>query len=187
MDFDGWQYYLAQFHCDPRALDRTKPLVYFGSFQDLLGRDDSGNIKTKNEWLHMVKWDLVVFDEYHFGAWRDTATELFEGEEDAVAKKETNLEYTAGLEHVNEDLSELSAKESRIPAHHHQGVPLPSPARRSRHWQRANSLKNRSSTGRTPTNSAQRTNSRPTTRIAGTRMAHCRRCACSPTRCQMSY
>jgi hypothetical protein len=28
-----------------------------------------------------VKWDLVVFDEYHFGAWRETAKELFEGEE----------------------------------------------------------------------------------------------------------
>jgi hypothetical protein len=34
-----------------------------------------------------VNWDLVVFDEYHFGAWRDTAKELFEGEDDAVAKK----------------------------------------------------------------------------------------------------
>jgi len=45
-----------------------------------------------------VKWDLVVFDEYHFGAWRDTAKELFEGEDEAVAKKESNLEYAAGLE-----------------------------------------------------------------------------------------
>jgi hypothetical protein len=57
----------------------TKPVVYFGSFQDLLGRDAAGNIKPKNEWLHKVKWDLVVFDEYHFGAWRETAKELFEG------------------------------------------------------------------------------------------------------------
>ena len=62
-------------------------MVYFGSFQDLLGRDAAGNIKPKNEWLHEVNWDLVVFDEYHFGAWRDTAKELFEGEEEAVAKK----------------------------------------------------------------------------------------------------
>ena len=71
-----------------------------------------GNIKPKNEWLHKVNWDLVVFDEYHFGAWRDTAKELFEGEEEAVAKKETKLEYAAGLEKVNEDLSELSEKET---------------------------------------------------------------------------
>ena len=91
-----------------------KPVVYFGSFQDLLGRDAAGNIKPKNEWLHKVKWDLVVFDEYHFGAWRDTAKELFEGEEEAVAKKEAKLEYAAGLEDVNEDLSELSEKETEF-------------------------------------------------------------------------
>ncbi len=61
-----------------------------------------------------MKWDLVVFDEYHFGAWRDTAKELFEGEEEAVAKKEAKLEYAAGLEHVNEDLSVLSEKEAEF-------------------------------------------------------------------------
>jgi hypothetical protein len=88
--------------------------VYFGSFQDLLGRDGAGNIKPKNEWIHTVNWDLVVFDEYHFGAWRETAKELFEGEEEAVAKKETGLEYTRGLEDVNEDLSELSEKEAEF-------------------------------------------------------------------------
>ncbi len=89
-------------------------MVYFGSFQDLLGRDPVGNIKAKNEWLHTVKWDLVVFDEYHFGAWRDTAKELFEGEEEAVAKKETKSEYAAGLEDVNEDLGVLSEKETEF-------------------------------------------------------------------------
>jgi hypothetical protein len=78
---------------DPRQIDPNKPVVYFGSFQDLLGRDAAGNIKPKNEWLHTTNWDLVVFDEYHFGAWRDTAKELFEGEEEAVAKKEAKLEY----------------------------------------------------------------------------------------------
>ena len=97
-----------------RKIDRKKPVVYFGSFQDLLGRDAAGNIKPKNEWLHKVNWDLVVFDEYHFGAWRETAKELFEGEEEAVAKKETKLEYAAGLEEVNEDLSELSEKETEF-------------------------------------------------------------------------
>ena len=80
----------------------------------MLGRNAAGNIKPKNEWLHTVNWDLVVFDEYHFGAWRDTAKELFEGEEDAVAKKEANLEYAAGLEDVNEDLGVLSEKETEF-------------------------------------------------------------------------
>jgi hypothetical protein len=108
VDFDGWQYLSRQSGSNPTKVSKSKPLVYFGSFQDLLGRDDSGNIKSKNEWLHAVNWDLVVFDEYHFGAWRETAKELFEGEEEAIAKKEAKLEYAAGLEDVNDDLGELS-------------------------------------------------------------------------------
>jgi hypothetical protein len=113
-DFDGWQYLSRSFGGDPRDIDPKKPVVYFGSFQDLLGRDSAGNIKPKNEWLHVINWDLVVFDEYHFGAWRDTAKELFEGEDETVAKKETKLEYAADLENVNEDLSELSVQESEF-------------------------------------------------------------------------
>ena len=113
-DFDGWQYLSRASASDPTRISASKPLVYFGSFQDLLGRDDVGNIKPKNTWLHKVKWDLVVFDEYHFGAWRDTAQELFEGEEEAVAKKEAKLEYAAGLADLNEDLSELSEKETEF-------------------------------------------------------------------------
>ena len=111
-DFDGWQYLSRNLDADPTKADKKRPLVYFGSFQDLLGRDAAGNIKPKNEWLHAVNWDLVVFDEYHFGAWRETAKELFEGEEDAVARKEAKLEYAGGLEDVNEDLGVLSEKES---------------------------------------------------------------------------
>lgn len=111
-DFDGWQYLSKSSGGDPTQIDRKKPAVYFGSFQDLLGRDEAGNIKAKNEWLHQVNWDLVVFDEYHFGAWRETAKELFEGEEEVVAKKETKLEYAAGLESVNEDIGELSTRET---------------------------------------------------------------------------
>src|SRR5204862_3486561 len=113
VDFDGWQF-LSKGD-DPRKIDSKKPLVYFGSFQDLLGVEKlTGNIKPNNEWIHKVKWDLVVFDEYHFGAWRDAAKELFEGEEEAVATKEAKLEYGSGLEDVNEDLSELSEKETEF-------------------------------------------------------------------------
>jgi hypothetical protein len=40
---------------DPSQIDRRKPVVYFGSFQDLLDRDNAGNIKAKNEWIHTIK------------------------------------------------------------------------------------------------------------------------------------
>jgi hypothetical protein len=77
----------------------------------LLGRDSLGNIKPKNTWLHETNWDLVVFDEYHFGAWRDNAKELFEGEDEAEAKAETAAEYNTNLEDFNEVLDELGADE----------------------------------------------------------------------------
>lgn len=108
VDFDGWQYVSGR---DPREFEEDKPLVYFGSFQDLLGRDRTGAIKAKNAWLHDVDWDLVVFDEYHFGAWRDTAKELFEGEDAASQAKERAVE--ADLEQVNEDLTILSEAEAQ--------------------------------------------------------------------------
>jgi hypothetical protein len=112
VDFEGWKYLSSE--KDPSEIADGKPFVYFGSFQDLLGRDEFGCIKPKNEWLHTLNWDLVVFDEYHFGAWRDTAKELFEGEDDAVARKEAKLEYAADLEKMNEDLGVLSEKETEF-------------------------------------------------------------------------
>jgi hypothetical protein len=113
-DFDGWQYLSRNSGRNPNQIDGSKPVVYFGSFQDLLGRDPSGRVKRGNEWLHELNWDLVVFDEYHFGAWRETAKELFEGEEATEAKKLAKLEYAADLEEVNEDLTVLSAKETEF-------------------------------------------------------------------------
>jgi len=111
-DFSGWQYLSRSSGSDPTQIDRNRPVVYFGSFQDLLGRDKTGNIKPKpkNEWIHTVNWDLVVFDEYHFGAWRETAKELFEGEEESFVKKEAK--DAAVLEDMHEDLSVLSEKEA---------------------------------------------------------------------------
>ena len=115
VDFDGWQYLSRSSGSNPTQIDHAKPVVYFASFQDVLGRDkETGNIKPRNEWIHTVNWDLVVFDEYHFGAWRDTAKELFEGEDDAVAKKETKLEYAGELDGVNEDLNVLSSTEAEF-------------------------------------------------------------------------
>lgn len=111
-DFDGWQYMSKNTpDKDPRKADKKRPLVYFGSFQDLLGKDKNGNIKSKNEWVHTTEWDLVVFDEYHFGAWRDGAKELFEGEEKEEAKKEEGIEYDKILDEFDEELDKLGQDE----------------------------------------------------------------------------
>ena len=115
VDFDGWQYFSKAMGGDPTKAGKKNPLVYFGSFQDLLGRDKAtGTIKAKNEWLHTTNWDLVIFDEYHFGAWRDSAKELFEGEDSSEAKKELANEYGEVLDVFDEGLTELSGEENNF-------------------------------------------------------------------------
>lgn len=80
IDFKGWQF-ISPGDLSYEAADKKKPFVCFGSFQDYLGRNTStGGIKTKNEWVHATHWDCVILDEYHYGAWRESARELFEEE-----------------------------------------------------------------------------------------------------------
>jgi hypothetical protein len=115
VDFEDWQYFSKNTGGDPTTAHKKSPLVYFGSFQDLLGRDKAtGTIKAKNEWLHATNWDLVIFDEYHFGAWRDSAKELFEGEDASEAKKEVANEYGDALAVFDEALEELSGSEDNF-------------------------------------------------------------------------
>ena len=82
VDFEGWQFYSRHSDYTPKSLKQDKPIVCFGSFQDYLGTNERGGIKAHNEWVHETHWDLVVFDEYHFGAWRDTAQKLFKPQDD---------------------------------------------------------------------------------------------------------
>jgi hypothetical protein len=115
VDFTDWQYFSKATGLDPSKAKKNLPMVYFGSFQDLLGRDKAtGTIKAKNEWVHTTNWDLVIFDEYHFGAWRDSAKELFEGEDADEAKKEVANEYGSELAVFDEALVELSGSEDKF-------------------------------------------------------------------------
>lgn len=89
IDFEGWQFISNDVN-NPRdtldmqyeRADKRKPIVCFGSFQDFLGVNNSGGIKAKNEWVHAINWDLVIFDEYHFGAWKENAKKLFEKQDE---------------------------------------------------------------------------------------------------------
>lgn len=83
IDFEGWQF-ICKNGMTYEEADHNRPFVCFGSFQDYLGRDKTGCIKPKNEWVHEINWDCVIFDEYHFGAWRDNAKDLFGKDEDAA-------------------------------------------------------------------------------------------------------
>ncbi|MBT6981252.1 MAG: restriction endonuclease [Candidatus Marinimicrobia bacterium] len=113
-DFEGWQFLSRHSDQNPTEIDKNKTVVYFGSFQDLLGKDKYKNIKPKNEWIHNEKWDLVILDEYHFGAWKNTAKELFEGEDENIEKKELEMEYAKILDHIHENLDTLSSTEKEF-------------------------------------------------------------------------
>ncbi len=98
VDFEGWQF-ISPNSLSYEDADKDKPLICFGSFQDYLGRNKStGGIKTKNEWVHTTNWDCVILDEYHYGAWRENAKDLFEAEEKRVQQDEEG----EGLEYFSE-------------------------------------------------------------------------------------
>ena len=99
VDFEGWQF-IARDGKSIEEIDESKPYVCFGSFQDFLGKNKAGGIKAKNEWVHLKNWDCVILDEYHFGAWRDGAQELFAAED----RNEQNYAMGDGLDYYDEDL-----------------------------------------------------------------------------------
>ena len=104
VDFKGWQF------IKPGGLayedaDKSKPLVCFGSFQDYLGHNPStGGIKTKNQWVHETHWDCVILDEYHYGAWRENAKDLFAAE----GKQELEFGEGQGVEDFDEAIMPIT-------------------------------------------------------------------------------
>lgn len=106
VDFVNWQF-ISNNSLDFEEIDSKKPFVCFGSFQDFLGKNSVGGIKAKNEWVHSINWDCVVFDEYHYGAWRESAKELFEAEDD---KKEKIYAQGEGIEYFDEDIMPITTK-----------------------------------------------------------------------------
>lgn len=90
VDFEGWRFVDRESSPDDRdaAADSADPAVWFASFQDMRGRTADGNIKQHNEVIHLIDWDAIVLDEYHFGAWRDSARELYDPTESEIAEAE---------------------------------------------------------------------------------------------------
>ena len=101
-DFEGWQYISRDTELTYETADKSRPIVCFGSFQDYLGKNEAGGIKARNEWVHEINWDLVIFDEYHFGAWRDSARELFESED----SQERNDNMNSVAQIIDENLEQ---------------------------------------------------------------------------------
>jgi len=103
IDFAGWQFY-SEKGLTFEISDNSKPLVCFGSFQDFLGKNEAGGIKPKNEWVHTTNWDCVILDEYHYGAWRENAKDLFEEED----KKEIQFGEGVGIDYFDEEFMPIT-------------------------------------------------------------------------------
>lgn len=106
-DFEGWQF-ICRDGMSYEQADLSKPIVCFGSFQDYLGTNENGGIKAKNEWVHTTNWDIVIFDEYHFGAWRDNARKLFEQDDE-------DENYDFDLEKYKKDEADNAYNETFLP------------------------------------------------------------------------
>ena len=90
VDFEGWQFVDRNTPLEDATdlADGDDPLVWFASFQDLIGKNADGNVKAHNEAIHLIDWDCIVLDEYHFGAWRDGARDLYDPADTAIAEAE---------------------------------------------------------------------------------------------------
>ena len=116
VDFKGWQFisnkdaHNNNVNIDEQyaKADKSSPVVVFGSFQDLLGTNNNGGIKAKNEFIHTDNWDLVIFDEYHFGAWRENAKKLFDNPDE-----ETEVDFD--MEKYKQDEADNAYNETFLP------------------------------------------------------------------------
>jgi hypothetical protein len=104
VDFKGWQFISRSTELTFEDADKHRPIVCFGSFQDYLGKNKAGGIKARNEWVHLTNWDCVILDEYHYGAWRENAKDLFENED----KKEIEYAQGKGMEYFDEEVMPIT-------------------------------------------------------------------------------
>ena len=103
VDFQGWQF-VSRTGLNYSEIDHNKPFVWFASFQDVLQKTEAGGIKPRNEEIHLINWDCIILDEYHFGAWRDSAKDLYDAED----KKEQSKQNGDGIDYYDEEQMPLT-------------------------------------------------------------------------------
>lgn len=111
VDFEGWSFRSSGDASSDTSPSEAKRLVYFSSFQDLFGRDpETHTFKARHQWIEDTPWDLVIFDEFHYGAWRYADEELVAGETRHGAL-ELAAEYSEDADQYEEDLDEWGRDE----------------------------------------------------------------------------
>ena len=105
IDFKNWQF-ISRTGTQFNEIDTSKPFVWFASFQDVLQKTEAGGIKPRNEEIHNIDWDCIILDEYHFGAWRESAKDLYDAED----KKEQAKQDGDGIDFYDEAQMPLKTK-----------------------------------------------------------------------------
>lgn len=78
IDFENWEFiYKKETPETP-----TNPIVMFTSLQDIFGKDKHGNTKPKFDTTFLTEWDCIIFDEYHYGAWKQRTKDFIQEEEE---------------------------------------------------------------------------------------------------------
>lgn len=103
IDFQDWQF-VSRTGTQYSEINHNKPFVWFASFQDVLQKTEAGGIKPRNEEIHLINWDCIILDEYHFGAWRDSAKDLYDAED----KKEQTKQDGEGIDYYDESQMPLT-------------------------------------------------------------------------------
>lgn len=67
VDFEGYQF-ISTDTIPFEDADKKRPIVWFASFQDFLGKDELGEMKPRNRAAAEIEWDCIIIDESHFGA-----------------------------------------------------------------------------------------------------------------------
>lgn len=115
-DFVGWRF---KGKGDPVPdMKDASPLVWFASFQDVLGTDANGQPKIKNLGLYGFEWDVIAIDEYHYGAWGEAARELYLGDEEEGTSGDPTEKKAIEAEEFPENFVENFEANNEIKASH---------------------------------------------------------------------
>lgn len=100
-------------------LGNGRKVVAFASYQDILGtQDDDNEIKDRHRQLFETDWDIVIIDEFHYGAGTKRAKEMLADEIEAEqgTKKELTEREKELFAEEEEELVEEQASEKILEA-----------------------------------------------------------------------
>lgn len=85
-----------------------EPFVLFLSLQNYLGKEKDNDVKNKIKQLQEIDWDVVILDEYHFGAWNFKTLDTIKVKEEK--SEDLDIEYQKELSKTNDIIKKFNIK-----------------------------------------------------------------------------